>query len=183
MRQKMQKKEIIAILSEELQVTETVIAYFRDFGREGEASPSHRMKRKEALRMAIAALEEEQEPAGDDAYRDALEKIRSLEAYIRQVQCERDIALQQLGEIGISLGEKMDSVKEAVKRQKPEPCVRYPVDTYPGRIRYLCPSCGHEIKRSDNDGMVQLVQRPGCCPKCGQAIQWEDKEEKSHDQG
>lgn len=48
--------------------------------------------------------------------REAVERARSLDAYVKQVCWERDLAVQQLSEIGISLGENMDTVKEALKK-------------------------------------------------------------------
>lgn len=156
----MTKQEGITILSEELQVTEAVIAYCRDFGKEGDEPPSRRIKRMEALRMAVRALEGTPEPAGDDAYRDALEKIRSLEAYNAQIRWERDIALQQLEEIGISLGETMDSVKEAVKKQ-------YRTEYRP----YRCPCCSHAwLEDSD------ATDYPEYCPGCGEPLHPEEEE-------
>ena len=156
----MTKQEGITILSEELQVTEAVIAYCRDFGKEEEKSPSRRMKRKEALRMAIEALEEEQEPAGDDAYRGVLEKIRSLESYNAQIRWERDIALQQLGELGLSLGEKADSVKE----QK-----QYRAEYRP----YRCPYCSHAwLEDSD------ATDYPEYCPGCGEPLHPEEEDDQ-----
>ena len=45
------------------------------------------------------------------------DNFKSREKYIKQILRERDIAIQQLEEIGVSFGEKMDSVKEAMERQ------------------------------------------------------------------
>ena len=73
----------------------------------------------QALNVAIAALEEVQqyrEIGTVEECRDAVERARSLDAYVKQVCWERDLAVQQLSEIGISLGENMDTVKEALKK-------------------------------------------------------------------
>lgn len=69
--------------------------------------------------MAIEALKEIQqyrEIGTVEECRDAVERARSLDAYVKQVCWERDLAVQQLSEIGISLGENMDTVKEALKK-------------------------------------------------------------------
>ena len=69
--------------------------------------------------MAIEALKEIQqyrEIVTVEACRDEVERARSLDAYVKQVCWERDLAVQQLSEIGISLGENMDTVKEALKK-------------------------------------------------------------------
>lgn len=49
--------------------------------------------------------------------REAVKRARSLDAYVKQVCWERDLAVQQLSEIGISLGENMDTVKEALQKE------------------------------------------------------------------
>ena len=70
--------------------------------------------------MAIEALKEIQqyrEIGTVEECRDAVERARSLDAYVKQVCWERDLAVQQLSEIGISLGENMDTVKEALKKK------------------------------------------------------------------
>lgn len=69
--------------------------------------------------MAFEALKEIQqyrEIGTVEECRDAVERARSLDAYVKQVCWERDLAVQQLSEIGISLGENMDTVKEALKK-------------------------------------------------------------------
>ena len=73
----------------------------------------------EALEIAKQALEEIQQyrKIGTvEECREAVERARSLDAYVKQVCWERDLAVQQLSEIGISLGENMDTVKEALKK-------------------------------------------------------------------
>ena len=72
-----------------------------------------------AIEIAIEALKEIQQyrKIGTvEECRDAVERARSLDAYVKQVCWERDLAVQQLSEIGISLGENMDTVKEALKK-------------------------------------------------------------------
>ena len=72
-----------------------------------------------AIEEAIKALKEIQqyrEIGTVEECREAVERARSLDAYVKQVCWERDLAVQQLSEIGISLGENMDTVKEALKK-------------------------------------------------------------------
>lgn len=47
----------------------------------------------------------------EDQYYPVLEKIISLEAYVQQVQWERDIAISQLKDLGYELGEICDKPK------------------------------------------------------------------------
>lgn len=98
-------------------------------------------------------------PAVDMAIK-ALEDLKTKEKYIKQILWERDIAISQLEEIGISLGEKMDSVKEAMERQRR----RKPDRIY--KTRYIwdsayCPVCG-----------CGITARWTFCQNCGQAIDW-----------
>ena len=47
--------------------------------------------------------------------REAVEKYKSLVAYMQQVVWERDIAIQQFEEMRVSLCDKIDSVKKSVE--------------------------------------------------------------------
>lgn len=70
--------------------------------------------------MAIEALKEIQQYRKIgivEECREAVKRARSLDAYVKQVCWERDLAVQQLSEIGISLGENMDTVKEALQKE------------------------------------------------------------------
>ncbi len=97
-----------------------------------------------------------------------VEELRELVAKGKsygQVAWERDIAISQLEEIGCSLGEKMDEVKDLREKQRAKkPIVIKP---YKGAIyylvRYLCPSCNE---------LLSINHR--CCPQCGQAIDWSE---------
>ena len=48
----------------------------------------------------------------EELYQEALQK----KAYEDQIRFERDVAVAQLNEIGIDLGEKMDSVKKTIDK-------------------------------------------------------------------
>lgn len=71
---------------------------------------------KQALSKAIEVLQEIKRYrliGTVEECREAINSLKSKEKYIKQILWERDIAIQQLEEVGVSLGEKMDSVKEA----------------------------------------------------------------------
>lgn len=55
-----------------------------------------------------------------------LQRAKQMEAVYRQVKWERDIAISQLEEIGISLGQNMDDIK-ALKEKS---------------VKVICPICG-----------------------------------------
>lgn len=89
---------------------------------------------------------------------------------VDKVILERDIAVGQLAEIGVSLGEKMDFVKEAMEKQiakNPTPIdYKKYIDTVNNAISlrgaYWCPNCNHAVRSGDY------------CNDCGQALDWSD---------
>lgn len=115
-----------------------------------------------ALATAIQALEEIQQ------YKviGTVEKVQELASKGRayeQVAWERDVALEQLKEIGLSLGEKTDDVRVAVERMKP----KKPIEVDNWGEYYKCPTC----KKYAVDSM-------GCkykyCPNCGTEFDWSE---------
>lgn len=70
----------------------------------------------------------------------AKEKTVSLQAYVEQLRWERDTASQQLKEIGITIGQKMDTVRKALEKQK-EKTGKIGEDDHDF---YICPNCGAE---------------------------------------
>ena len=169
-----------------------MIGYCRDF--ETKTDITGYLEKKAVFDMATAALKEIQqyrEIGTVEECREAVEKSRSLYAYIKQVLWERNIAIQQLEEIGISLGEKMDFVKNAVEKRKPKKpiwkngssiiCKDYSDEhgeiTKEKWADWTCPNCdwfvGEQyIPRHRNQ------RKCNYCTKCGQAIQWEESEEE-----
>ena len=81
--------------------------------------------------------------------------------YVDQVRWERDIAISQLNDIGKSLGEKMDDVKNInIARWKEL------------RHGYLeCSNCHHETNKLDRHGYPigqdLTHDKPKYCPHCG----------------
>ena len=98
-----------------------------------------------AIEEAIKAIKEIQqyrEIGTVEECQQAMEKAKSLDMYVKQVIWERDVAIQQLEEVGVSLGEKMDSVKEAVEKQKPK------APDYEG---CYCSECVKKIRGSERN--------------------------------
>ena len=92
-------------------------------------------------------------------------------AYVDQVRWERDTAIEQLDEIGKSLGEKMDDVKIIVTASWIEK-----------RHGYLeCSNCHCDTNRLDKHGypIGQDIKhnKPKYCPHCG--VYMTDKEENN----
>ena len=89
---------------------------------------------------------------------------------IEQFRWERDIAIEQLSELGLGLGQKVDHVKEALDKQTPmKP--DYIADGYAdGLLCYdyaKCPICGHDFEYGINDWECDY------CSGCGQKLDWE----------
>ena len=72
----------------------------------------------------------------------AIESLKK-QSIFEQIKWERDIAIEQLNEIGVGLGRKMDEVKEALEKQIPKKVVYKPEDAV--YQRPYCPSCGEEL--------------------------------------
>lgn len=102
-----------------------------------------------------------------------IEIIDSLNTYIKQLKQERDIAKQQLAEIGLTIGAKMDDVKKAMERYKAEePVIRK------GKYsdEYNCPKCGYKLiyrSTDDDDNEWFCGKHFKFCPECGQTLKWE----------
>lgn len=77
---------------------------------------------------------------------------------IEQIRWERDIALSQLEELGLSLGQKVDHVKEVI--EKSIPMKPNEVKGIYEITKHVCPRCG-------NDLLGEY-----CC-ECGQRIDCE----------
>lgn len=131
---------------------------------------------KDAIDIAIRELEEIKKYRKIGTVDECIksdERIKSLEEYNAQLLWEKTIAEEQLKEIGASLGEKMDSVKELIERDNPKDPEIYVFEgdriemdgkTYVevGKS-YICPNCGGSVGSA---GEYQYRY----CPDCGQAI-------------
>ena len=95
----------------------------------------------------------------DDRYTIALVGAISCINSLEQIRWESDVAIEQLHELGLSLGQKVDHVKELIDKDKLKPLVNY--DNGGNKcISKRCPNCFEMI---------------GCncwkfCPECGQRI-------------
>ena len=76
---------------------------------------SYRESLDSVVKSVVKRCNEYEQIGTVDEFREAMEKVKSLYAYVKQVVWERDIAIQQLEEIGVSLDEKIDSVKNRWK--------------------------------------------------------------------
>ena len=110
--------------------------------------------------MAITALLEIQQYRAIGTVEEVQKLVSKGRAY-GQVAGERDVAIEQLAEVGLSLGQKTDDVRAAVERMKP----RKGRQTKDGNL--AC-ECGL---------IIQLGNERKClyhCHNCGQAIDWSE---------
>ena len=89
-----------------------------------------------------------------------LNEIQSKLGAFNQVRYERDIALEQLKEIGCEFGQKMDEVKSALEKQVKKKPVFHD-------------NCGNRTVSSRCPKCFDLVSAP-YCRYCGQALDWSD---------
>lgn len=90
-----------------------------------------------------------------------------MDEYIKQLQWERDVAIQQLEEIGCVLGEDMSFIKKSVDRMKPKRVkdrkIMRDFNGKPYSFKGDCPVCGAvEILSVNTD----------FCHACGQKLDW-----------
>lgn len=79
--------------------------------------------------------------------------------------------IQQYREIGT-----VEECREAVEKQNPKKIIiRNWSSTF-------CPTCGHELSTSLGDGYYKHPIFLERCPKCGQAIQWDENLEGMEDE-
>ena len=96
----------------------------------------------------------------DSMIHDAADVIKVM----KQIEWERNVALDQLWQIGKGLGEKMDDIVELLKEQKPKP-VKFSENAY-GYKTYYCPKCGRWFEFQFNKSKY--------CDQCGQAVKWDE---------
>ena len=95
----------------------------------------------------------------------AIESLKK-QSIFEQIKWERDVVLEQLEEIGVGLGRKMDDVKLAMEKQIPKKPL-YSVVNRDDAVH--CSACGEFACFRD-------AYRYNYCPKCGQAIDWSETE-------
>lgn len=90
-----------------------------------------------------------------------------MEEYVKQLRWERDIALQQLKEIGCELGRDMTDIKIAIEKTQPRRVnnrkIMRDFHNRPYSVKGDCPMCGApEILSINTD----------YCHVCGQKLNW-----------
>lgn len=114
---------------------------------------------KKILQRDLAILIENKSlPDGIEAMKVAISALGAIE----QFRWERDVAISQLEELGLSLGQKVDGVKEAIDKQVAEDIV---VEKYFYGENYYCPCCRKYLGADHND-----FKDINYCDRCGQKI-------------
>ena len=83
---------------------------------------------------------------------------------IEQYKWERDIAIEQLKELGLGLGQKTDHVRQAIDKQKGLELKPVLDETF-GDYTWVCPTC--ENPYMGNPFNNKCFKH---CPECGQKI-------------
>lgn len=92
----------------------------------------------------------------------AVEEAFMSLACLGQYMWERDVAISQLEEIGLSLGQKVDHVKEAINKQVIKDII---AEKYFYGENYYCPYCKKYLGADHNN-----LKDVKYCDKCGQKI-------------
>jgi hypothetical protein len=93
---------------------------------------------------------------------DEFKALKQFKNAYEQVKCERDVAISQLEEIGISLGQKMDDIKALKEKNEPKKPLRIPDDDTCIYYGYYCPCC--------NEPLSNTARMERCF--CGQTLDW-----------
>lgn len=93
-------------------------------------------------------------------------RARQIEAVYGQVKWERDTAISQLEEIGVSLGQKMDEFK-VLKEKSVEKKAKGNII----RQEAYCPCCNEVISDGEFWALNEYVHH---CNECGQAVKGVD---------
>ena len=92
----------------------------------------------------------------------AVEEAFMALACLGQYMWERDVAISQLEELGLSLGQKVDHVKEAFDKQVTKDII---TEKYFYGENYYCPYCKKYLGADHNN-----LKDVKYCDKCGQKI-------------
>lgn len=99
----------------------------------------------------------------DSRYSIAIDKAVSAINRLDQYIWERDVAIDQLKELGLSLGENTDHIKDRINKQT----ATEPVDESDFCI--ICPNCGAIAFKKDE--LADWIPN-GYCFRCGQLIKF-----------
>ena len=92
----------------------------------------------------------------------AVEEAFMALACLGQYMWERDVAISQLEELGLSLGQKVDHVKETIDKQVTKDVI---AEKYFYGENYYCPCCKNYLGADHNN-----LKDVKYCDKCGQKI-------------
>ena len=92
----------------------------------------------------------------------AVEEAFMALACLGQYMWERDVAISQLEELGLSLGQKVNHVKEAINKQVTKDII---AEKYFYGENYYCPYCKKYLGADHNN-----LKDVKYCDKCGQKI-------------
>lgn len=102
-------------------------------------------------------------PDGIEAMNVAISALGTLE----QVRWERDVAVSQLNELGLSLGQKVDHVKELIDKNTENEAIDKSKNPTDWHVMH-CPTCDRIFW---NSGQFMHYE-PKYCEKCGQKMLW-----------
>lgn len=109
---------------------------------------------KEYRKNAVSILEKNSQYATARAVEEAFRALTCLGQFI----WERDVAISQLEELGLDLGQSIDHVKKAVDKDNIQDAV-YKDGTF------ICPNCGYST-------FPLAIYNGDYCIKCGKHVRW-----------
>ena len=126
------------------------------------------------VKIALECMQEVEQYRALGTVEELKEAKMKVSVY-EQIKWERDIAISQLEEIGISLGQKMDDIKEAREKQVAKKPIKTPI-LWGSEKR--CPSC-NEAFRCNIAGykIEEAIGNIKHCYHCGQALKWGEEDE------
>lgn len=111
--------------------------------------------------MAIQALEEIQQYRAIGTV-DELKRAKAMENVYGQIKWERDVAISQLEEIGVGLGQKMEELKALKEKSTPKKLTVTTMTKY-HHLHAQCPVCECGVS-----------SRWSYCQGCGQKLDWSE---------
>ena len=108
-------------------------------------------------------IENKSLPDGIEAMKVAISALGAIGQY----KWELDVAISQLEELGLSLGQKVDHVKEAIDKQVIKDVI---AEKYFYGENYYCPCCRNYLGADHNN-----LKDVKYCDKCGQKINIKQK--------
>lgn len=91
---------------------------------------------------------------------------------IEQYKWERDIAVAQLKELGLELGQKIDHVKRLIEKNTEKEAVDKSKNPTKWHVMH-CPTCDRVFWNSGQS----IHYEPKYCEKCGQKMMWKKNNE------